>query len=440
MRTVSTTLAAEQTTKERTPAFALNFSVGGDLSDRLLDLKHTEAPYLGVANMVLDNYDRAIPSDITGSWVEIGYGDHTSAGNETSPTARLWVKRQRNISSPSGLFTNLYLEDGWETLGEDPVNIGSGADLYYVYNKTQTIYAILYNVLAGMGFSLPTSPPSAYDGIIQTSLLYWEINAQPFENRREFVKRLISNTKCYIRMKPNRVCEIVYPQSADSVQLTYSSASLPQFYEFIDGHSLVIPNIEHVEANQDQTTGLWPSRIEGTATDSAQIARYMSIPRYSWAELITNLTDANNLASALLIKSQQQASGSAGVVSHDCRVELYDKVAFSDSRGQAAVTYPSDAMSRVTALKHIYNRAKGIYRLVINMGGLTTYPLDWEENTPHPRKPGHEVDTINEPSLPIPNKGYGHEVKDPGDFVPAFTLADPLDPLKPYVPRGRKGR
>jgi len=49
---------------------------------------------------------------------------------------------------------------------------------------------------------------------------------------------------------------------------------------------------------------------------------------------ITNQTDANNRAAAILTRIQAEQLAGRLVIPHDARVELYDKVTVHDARGK----------------------------------------------------------------------------------------------------------
>jgi hypothetical protein len=140
-RSISETYRAAQQAPNKTPYFKLVFtskdggttvdlSTDGTYGNRILLIDHTEEPYNDFATIIFRNNDRALPSNLKGYWVEIGYGYVTGAGNEylgdgtNEPApARLWVKHQQTVSAAGKLWELLELEGMWALLRESLIRL-----------------------------------------------------------------------------------------------------------------------------------------------------------------------------------------------------------------------------------------------------------------------------------------------------------------------------
>ena len=112
MRTLSTTLTATQKSGRITPLVKAELSQGANTASytktRITSIEHEEYPYSNKATVVLDNADKTLtPLDYKGYKIVLSYGLTTSAGDEYSACAPLWVKNQELISTPGGLACEL---------------------------------------------------------------------------------------------------------------------------------------------------------------------------------------------------------------------------------------------------------------------------------------------------------------------------------------------
>ncbi len=343
MRTVSATLAAAQYAASRTPYIRMVFtSYDGlttyDLStnssaygNRIILIDHTEESYNEFATILLRDYDRALPTDITGYWVEIGYGDVTGVGNEYASTARLWVKHHQHVSAAGKCIVLLELEGMWAKCRETKLRMGT-PPFYSITQTTSTVLEIMQAVAAEI---LPafTITQVQTDGILDMYTPNFSINqVQMFEDAASVLYRLIKMTKCYLRPKPTLTFDTRYPQTSESADVTYYSYQAPYFYQYADRKSLKIPNHIYVIANSG-ADGLYTDIIIAEATDTDSVAKYGDQPDIALAPEITSSADALNRADAILAKVGEEESAGSITVPHDCRVELYDKVQVDDARG-----------------------------------------------------------------------------------------------------------
>lgn len=340
MRTLTATLETAQQETVRTPYISVVFGGTVDYSSRVLRLEFTETPYgadLADANagiILLNDYDRGV-ADLRGKYLDIIVGLETSAGNEGVTYPRMWVKSQVWHSSPSGLYSTVYLMDMWEYLGKQEY-VGDGTPPYLgtVFERTHTPYQLMETMLATNGITLSLITA---DEIINDFLPYLEINNQPFEDYRSIIYRLIMMTMSYIRMTENMTAEIMYPQESDTPDRSYYSYQMFYFYRFADTLNELVPNhvivyCDNSDADPEDLS-VWPNLKTGEASNAAAIARFTDVTKHYTAATINNQTDANARAAAILTRWQAELQPCFMVIPHDCALELYDKVAVYDARG-----------------------------------------------------------------------------------------------------------
>ncbi len=134
---------------------------------------------------------------------------------------------------------------------------------------------------------------------------------------------------------------------------------------------------------------------------------------------------ATNRAEAILARFVAESSSSSIVIPHDCRIEMFDNVKAVDG----STTYPENSLSRVTGLRHYYNRYEGVYRLTIYMGGLSELPLLPYSEEKNPFNPGLR-NPVPRPRLPENYEGF----IPPGWLNPDGTIPTTREPKLPALP------
>ncbi len=322
--------------------------------------------------------------------------DYTNA-----QTSRLWVKHQRHITIEGQVHTVLELEGLWSRLREIQVLLGNPPYYHKTYT-TDTVYSIISAILVTNGMTVDALG-GVTDGIIDVLVPDFEINNQSFEYSAGVLSRLIDMTKCYLRAQANLVTpftpsfKVVYPASGDADQESYYVLTAPYFISFMERVNALIPNSILVIGNK---AGSWNKT--GTAIDQAEIDRLYTIQRAYLAAKLTgagNPTDVTLRAQAILAKSQGEQDSGRLIVHHDGRVELYDRVAVYDDRQTPQKKYPTNSLTRVSALRHIY--VSGLYQLEITLGGVSATVLD--ETTASTYIEGVGTTAVNEtPINPVP--------------------------------------
>lgn len=346
MRTLTSTLTTAQQSDNRTPYIYLRFTsadggttydyhVTGGSDDYVLQAKVEEMPYSSKGTIVLRNNDRTIP-DLRGYWVEPGYGDVTTEGNEYEQLPRMWVKAQNEFSSIGQLYVQLDLQGMWEVLDEIEWKLAGTAPFYEYAYDTATPLTILQACFTAAGMTLTNTVD---DGIIDTVSVYFLVNSQArsgtFDSLKDVIYRAISLTKCYIKLDTSMNATVVYPQTDDETDNTYYTTStsgyLPAYF-YNEKKNVLLPNKITVEANK---AGSWD--VTETSEDTDAQAMYDpdgggEINQTWLLAQITNATDAAKIAAALLTKSKAEIMSVYFEVPHDASAELYDKDAVVDSR------------------------------------------------------------------------------------------------------------
>lgn len=363
-RTITSTLLAAQQGSAKTPYFKYEFTSkdGGttlDYTSRITGAElHYEA-YNEYATILLYNNDNAI-ADIKGYYVDPFLGfDATGSGgsaDEGEYYPRMWVKNMFDISLPGTKIAVLELEGQWKQLKEKAITIASEGKPFWTarYTATSTIFNILNAVIEDAGMDI-LQDVADDDGFINAFTPAFNINEDPppYENYQQVVYRLIIRTKCYLRTEAlaetgasSPILRVKYPIDTDAIDEEYYSDKAHWFKEKAYKTKLVVPNHVEVYCDKDlevdadgfplnpETYGQFKNLppMTGSALDQYEIDRYTEAYQFEQAGDVHNQTDADFVAEALLDRAKFEAHGGRIVIPHDCRVELYDKVAVYDSR------------------------------------------------------------------------------------------------------------
>ena len=208
-----------------------------------------------------------------------------------------------------------------------------GASPWYRNEWTiKTPYGIMEEIIE-TGFTwILEALGTADDSIINTFLPVFTLNQLPWENATETLYRLIQMTKCYLRPKPSKTFKVVYPQTADVADHTYYSYQAHYFKEYTEKKNELVPNRIVVFANFDPLVeSTWAGKLTGDT--GAYSGQYVEVIENFIASSITNQTDVDNRAAAILTRIRSESLSAYLVVPHDASVELYDKVSIDDARG-----------------------------------------------------------------------------------------------------------
>lgn len=386
MRALHADLLTEQLLGNPNPALACVFTdrTGGttydysfdpdSLTNRLENTMYREEPFDEYAQFQLRNDDLVVP-DLRGYWVDLGIGAKTGSGLRYGTYPRLWVKQQHTLSGgvkngKKDLKTILELQGVWNILKEQYVLLGSAP----FYNDNfgeltgKTIYGILKHLIeitltldvTGNIYQFTLDALGDQDdGVINSLVLEPEKDPEyPLINRNapghssetslasydtfvDVFEMLLGYTGCYLRAGAGLTFKIIYPQSSDAVNETYYSnlSDGHVFYENTERQFLKVPNRVKVFGDTSEEQD-WSSFVEGEAFSDDWIlapttftGEYVPVTEIHRFGRGINQATADALARFKLNKNSAETFAGRTVVPHDARVELYDLIVVSDTRG-----------------------------------------------------------------------------------------------------------
>ncbi|KKK49684.1 hypothetical protein LCGC14_3132600, partial [marine sediment metagenome] len=251
------------------------------------------------------------------------------------------VYSQQHISAPGQQLVILLLEDVWRRLARRLLDIEVEGKLlsllpYAVHEFEQsTIYGVMEYLIETI-YGATLEPLVQDDVIINKSLIGMRVNEAPFDYLGSMLLRLVAMTKSYLRSKGNQTFEVRYPQESDAVDVTFYSDQIPEFLEYTERKSVLLPNHFIVYANWVEPTvenGLvtgWEGII--TAEVSEIATNEEDVLEVQIAITIRTQGDADDFANALLQKAKAQTVSGRGIILMDIRLELYDNPAWVDNR------------------------------------------------------------------------------------------------------------
>ena len=205
--------------------------------------------------ILLSNYDKSIPADLTGYYVDLGWGHNTASGvkyteADGAVAPRLWVMQQSDISGGlkdtlPQLFTSFQLQGVWDAvLNVQPILLGVD-NVYHQYIDAETILSALtdltvygcieylietsLNDQTGLTFTLDALGDQDDDFISSvipfpsSGELLREINAEApsiFQTYGEVIRSLLELTKCTIIPRAGLAFKIIYPQASDTADVS----------------------------------------------------------------------------------------------------------------------------------------------------------------------------------------------------------------------------
>ncbi len=332
--------------------------------------------------ILLSNYDRSVPVDLDGYYVDLGWGHNTASGVlwDTAAGAvapRLWVMQQSDISgAPKGgrpqLYTLFQLQGVWgAVLNQQPVRLGAsplfrygddleGGILTIPALTNKTIYGVIEYLIetalsAQTGITFTLDPLGTQDdGHIDTDVpfpgsgeLMRTINAGSpgrFQTYGELILALLELTKCVLIPRAGLAFKIIYPQASDTVDETYysSNADGHPFYEVENRRLNMVPNhLEVFGTDPETTAGDWfdpdhytipPTRPFTPADiEAAYTGTFMPVTETISEEGLDTNAECDDRAEFYGWQLKDQILGTRLIVPMDARNELYDKVKAEDA-------------------------------------------------------------------------------------------------------------
>ncbi len=228
----------------------------------------------------------------------------------------------------------------WDILNLIPYKGGDAPDYTFTYTSN-TPYEIMTDLFTYTPFTLDALG-AIDDGIITTLRPEFTVNSQPsglgyWETIGQALYRLLSITKLYLRPKAGLAFELIYPQTSDSVNETFTAPLTPvsdshAFFSYTERHNLVIPNKFTVFGGQSED-GTWDDYTAGVANDTTEQGIFMTIEGFEVYADFSSLEILNGQAAAYLARERAERMSGVGVIPMSCRTELYDKVGIVSTRG-----------------------------------------------------------------------------------------------------------
>ena len=295
---------------------------------RIMNLSHTEKQFSHSANIFLDDSDKVLHGlDLEGYKAVISYGFTTSAGDEYSACAPLYVIGQQRDSYRGRLLVSLNTVGIMDLLADDKASA--------VYNQLSTNTSTVQTLITAIaGATLaPYTHCTAYTVTYDSTdaLLTTFIPADFFQiglndNRLAKLKELLAYTTCKMVVKADGAIHIFVPVTTGVVyDYEYSLADTYHiFFSKRFRRRLVFPNYIVVSSHPDQGS------YTGTATDPS----YTLIEkREHYYMRPTSNAQAISLAEAILSRYQIDAeAGAANIPLMNIGAEVYDYVNITDSR------------------------------------------------------------------------------------------------------------
>ncbi len=359
-------------------------------TNRLIHVQQVEERYNDPGVILLSNYDRAIPANITGYYVDIGWGHNTTSGNKWDTAAgavapRMWVMPQSDISgAPKGsrpnLYTSLAMSGVWgAVLNRQPILLVSspwGGIPLHRYDEENTIFGLtgltIYGCLeylietglsdqTGLSFTLDALGTQD-DGQISTIIPFPSDNTKIirhinegspwyFETYGDLIRSLLELTNCILVPRAGLAFRIIFPQSSDTADETYYSSVSDghPFYEVENRRLNMTPNHIEIFGGLDETTG--KPTVSGHWFDTDHYSEWVTpaitatydgpfMPVTAsggtdselWEIGLDTVGKCVTRAAELGWQLKDQILGTRVIVPMDARVELYDRVTIEDGR------------------------------------------------------------------------------------------------------------
>ncbi len=364
-------------------------------ANRLLHAQQIEGRENDPGVILLQNNDKSIPADLTGYYVDLGWGHNTASGIKWDAGAvapRLWVMQQHDISGGQkgqrpNLYTRFLLQGVRDAiLNRQPVLLASTPSTaipLYRYDELntitdltdKTIFEVIKYLLGGdttpkTGLSLQTGITFTLnalgtqdDGQISTIIpfpldstqLIRFINADSpffFQTYGDLIRSLLELTKCVLIPRAGLAFKIIYPQASDTADETYysSNASGHPFYEVLNIRLNMVPNHIEIFGGEDETTGYptvsghwfdtdhysgWVSLAETATYDGPfmPVEASGSTDNMLWEIGLDTAAKCRVKAAELGWQLKDQILGGRVIIPMDARVEPYDRVEINDQRG-----------------------------------------------------------------------------------------------------------
>jgi len=300
--------------------------------DRLLDIKETGDGSLQSIVIVLDNSDKVLTDiDLKGYKGVLSNGANTSAGEEYSACAPMWVLAQEFDSDPNKLTCTLSLIGICNLMSQD-----EASEAYQPDDTDTKAVKTLVNQIAGATldcFSLCKAYDvvwdDGYDTLADTYKPKDNFRIYVGNNRNSAIDRLLAYTKNVKVVKADGKIHIFKPTTSGSTyDSEYSLDSGHPFFSKALRNRYVTPNYIKVESRDDDDP-----KYSGTAQDDSYATLPDELKKHHYKQTYLESDDqATAIAEAILAKAQMWCEAGAANVPMNVGTEVFDYVKVTDSR------------------------------------------------------------------------------------------------------------
>jgi len=337
MRTLSSTLESAQKAITLNPLYKIVLTKDGTTytydKTRILPSPHDEELYSHRAEIVLNNHDDEFDEkDLKGFKGVISYGIVTSAGEEYSATAPLWVIDQQFDSAPNKLNCTLILRGAFDLMADD-----QACQSYIPDDDDETPVKDLIDSIAGATLdcfahckAFDVVWDTGYDDLADTYKPKGGFRVYVGGNRLAAIRRLLDYTSNVARWEDDGKIHILKPvTSGETYDYEYSLEKADhKFFSKAYKNTLVIPNRVYVISYEDDD----PQYL-GVASTSDYASLPDEVKKIQYVQMKLESNDqADNIAEALIAKAEMGSSRGQAATPLNVGAEVFDYVKVTDSR------------------------------------------------------------------------------------------------------------
>ena len=383
MRSLSATLEAGQQASTIDALIKAVFTKSGEdtltyTKTRIKDIiDHTEEPYNQNATIVLDNADGTLTAlNLDGYQCVISYGVNTSAGEEYSACAPLWVVGEGIYSQPGKLTVSFRLYGQPNLLAFDQANdnfLPAAGDGRKVKDLIGEILGDSEKTILSVYDHAPLWNVTwdSEDALIDVHAPDDGFRIYLRGSRLSAVRRLLDRTTNVYRFEEDGEVHIFVPTTTGaSYSYEYTLADGHKFWNKTISHSTVIPNYIVVESNPDDA-----NQYSGVYSDGVNLP--WEIRQYNRMKLAS---DAQAVAIATAIYSKYKIHSQAGsaLVPMNVGAEVFDYIKITDSReGDTLV-------GNIGKIVRNYRSETGTWTMQVSLGGWKDMTGWWQDLENYP--------------------------------------------------------
>lgn len=380
--TTSTLLAAQKDDSVKRIAKVVFTKSGEDTQtfygDRMLSVDHIEEPYNQKLTLVMSNYDQTFTNlNLKGYQCQMSYGATTSAGDEYSDTAPLWVIHNPLYSGPGKLFVTIIAYGQPNLLSRDQAN----DNFLPASDDGRTIKDLIGAILGDSETTILDCYDhcklwnitwDAEDSLIDTHAPNDGFRIYYRGSRMNSIMRLINRTTNVYRFEDDGEIHIFVPTTTGtSYDSEYSRVEGEhQFYDKQIERAAVIPNYIVVASNPDDD-----DQYSGYATDGEN--EPWEVRQYNRMKLASN-AEATDIAEAILSKYTLQSQTGAATVPMNVFAEVWDYIKITDTREGDSI------VGNIGKLVRKFNSTTGKWEMDIYLGGWTSIIPLWNDLETYP--------------------------------------------------------